>query len=450
MAEIVVIQKGETINAYVPAIAGAQIIRAEDVSEQQKVVEIKSRYDLNVHKDIAPWGDDNMWPTRMLDKAQKSGLFSRNAMTIAAVMYGQGLESFKSVFKDGKEYREPHDNQEILDFIEESELNYWFMEQCNDMATFLNCFSTFHMPKGSMTYPAPKKITKISNLEAEYCRVSMTENGKINTLFYSPGFADDGKYDENNGAKYKIAITRDREQMLKILGKEKVFGYRKKFPLAAGFYYGIPPWACLFTDDSWIDVAITTPKILNSMNRNMTVIKFHIEYTMDYWRFIYSDWDKKSEQLKRILIDEEIVRMNKFLSGVENMGKTYVTFKAVDPVTKKDMPGCTITPLKNNWEKDAYLPNNTAANAEICYYQGIDPSTVGMEKPGGSIGAGSGSDKRVSWNTMNLMMKPLEDTLLSAIRYIHHFNQWPQDIKWTVKREAIVTLDENKETKETK
>jgi hypothetical protein len=448
MSEIIVIESQGSVHAYVPAVAGdTTIVRASDKIQPQKTVEIKSRFDIHVDKDIAPWGDENMWPTRMLKKAQNSGLFSRNTMTIAAVMYGQGLECYKSVMNGSKEERYPVDNEEILEFIEQSELNYWFMEQCNDMATFLNCFSTLHMPVGSTTFKS-KKITKIGNLEAEYCRVSMTEKGISKTLFYSPGFADDGKFEEANGAKYKLAISRNADEMLSILGPEKVFAYRKKFPLAAGFYYGIPPWACLMLDDSWIDVAITTPKILNSMNRNMTVIKFHIEYTMDYWKFIYSDWDKKSEQAKRTLIDEEITRMNKFLSGVENAGKTYVTFKAIDPVTKKELPGCTITPLKSNWEKDAYLPNNTAANAEICYYQGIDPSTVGLEKPGGKLGAGSGSDKRVSWNTMNLMMKPLEDTLLSSIRYVHRFNDWPKEYKWAVKRDAVVTLDNNKETNE--
>jgi hypothetical protein len=451
MREIVVIGNGSsgTINAYVPAIAGAQIVRASDSkTEAAKTVEIKSKYDIekDEHK-ISHWGVDNMYPTTMLKKAQQSGLFSSNAMKIGSMLYGEGLEYGIETIVDKVKVFEPIIDEEIEEFIIESELNNWLQEQSNDMSNFFNCFSLIHMNQKS-TMNQTDKIKKISNLEAEYSRLTKTEKGIIKQILYSPSFADDGTFDNDNGAKYKNAYTSNKEDLLKHLGDDRTFGYRKKFPLSPGYYYAVPPFACLFTKDSWLDVAVATPKILNAINRNMTLIKYHIEYSQEYWKFIYTDWDKKSETRKIELIDQEIIRMNKFLTGIENAGKTYITFKVQDS-QGKDMPGCTVTPLKNTIEKDAYLPNNTAANAEIAYYQGIDPSQIGMETPGGKLGAGSGSDKRVAWNTQNLLLKPMEDCLLSPLNFISNFNGWKKDnhrVVWKIKRSKIVTLDNNKET----
>lgn len=451
MSEIVVIGNGSNgiINAYVPAIAGAQIVRASDTQiEEAKTVEIKSKYDIDKdEEDLAHWGTDNMYPTNMLKKAQSSGLFSRNAMTIASMLYGEGLEYGIERIADGVKVFEPIFLEEIEEFIQESDLNNWLQEQSNDMSNFLNCFSLIHMNQTS-TMNADDKIKKISNLEAEYSRLTKTKKGIIHDIYYSPSFADDGTYNKENGAKYKNAYTNNKEDLKAHIGEERLFAYRKKFPLSPGFYYAVPPFHCLFNDNSWLDVAITTPKILNAINRNMTLIKYHIEYSQDYWKFIFTDWDKKSEAKKIELIDSEIVRMNKFLTGIENAGKTYITFTIKDP-QGKDTPGCTITPLKNTIEKDAYLPNNVAANSEILYYQGIDPAQIGMEKSNGNMGGDSGTNKRVSWNTQNLLLKPMEDCMLSPLNFISNFNDWRAEgmrIKWRIKRTKIVTLDNNRET----
>ena len=74
---------------------------------------------------------------------------------------------------------------------------------------------------------------------------------------------------------------------------------------------------------------------------------------------------------------------------------------------------------------------------------GVDPSVIGAGIPGGKLGAGSGSDKRVAFNILQSLKTADRDITLSILEFIQDFNDWDPKIKFAFENIEITTLDKN-------
>jgi len=126
--------------------------------------------------------------------------------------------------------------------------------------------------------------------------------------------------------------------------------------------------------------------------KNQMTIKYHIEIPDDY--FITGILRQIIRGSKGKLQEPDPWEMNDFLSDVENSGKAFLTFTFFNKFKSEYLSGWKINVIDNKLKDDAYLPDSQAANSEILFAIGVDPCLVGSGIPGGSLGAGSGSDKR--------------------------------------------------------
>lgn len=82
--------------------------------------------------------------------------------------------------------------------------------------------------------------------------------------------------------------------------------------------------------------------------------------------------------------------INKYLAGVDNTGKSLVTL-----VKENSSEWCVqsgkieVVAVDDKLKTGAWVPDSTAADAQIVQGFGIDPSQIGLTQEGGKMGAGS-------------------------------------------------------------
>lgn len=438
---IIIAENGEGMSIFVPAVKGAKVSNlslptSTGIESKSSVKQVDS---LSTEK-YAEWGSDNKYPTNARIKSEKCGVFSQNAFIKTSMFFGQGLQYYKRN-KEGKLVE--HQSNEIDDFIDNSNLPMYLLQALASFNIHFISFAEMRMSRGS-SQNKENKIKAISYLETEWCRKAQMENGHSKNLYYSPEFAEGGVFDDKNGEILPLFYPTTKDNFLKSLGSKRKFAVDIMFPSAGRVYYPNAPWSDLYEKESWLDVAINTPKLINTLHKNLINIKYVIHIPMNYWQFRYPKWETYVAKKRKDLIDKEAENMNDYLAGAKNQHKSFLAHYGFDPVSGKEYPGFKIEPIKDYTQHDAYLPNSTAANAEICYHQGLSPSGIGMQTPGGKLGAGSGSDIRVSTNREVALMSATEFVQLQPIRFIHKWNGWDKDIVWKIYRPFITTLDQDK------
>ena len=150
----------------------------------------------------------------------------------------------------------------------------------------------------------------------------------------------------------------------------------------------------------------------------------------DYFEKRYPNPDYTPEYRERKKM-EKIDDLNTFLTDVDNSGKSIVTFSYYDKQTKQMFPGWEFKVIDNKFKDDAYLPDSQAANSEILFAIGIDPTLIGGDGvPGGKLGGGSGSNKREAFWGLNAEMGIYRAVTLSPFYFIREFNGWDPEVEF--------------------
>jgi hypothetical protein len=131
------------------------------------------------------------------------------------------------------------------------------------------------------------------------------------------------------------------------------------------------------------------------------------------------------------------------LTGSGNAGKSIQSMKIWDADSKTSVSAITITPIDNKLKEGIYLPEAEAANSEILFAFGVDPSLIGAGIPGGKLGAGSGSDKSAAFNILQALYKTNQETSLDPINFVRDYNGWDRTIYPIYERTMLTTLDKN-------
>lgn len=390
------------------------------------------------------WGIDNTWPTAMRQKLECSTLAMQNIYKLSSALYGQGLFYYKETIENGKRVSYEVMDKEIEYFNNNNDIQQYFIDAILDFFTYFNTFSRLVLNQGS-SLNKERKVVAVQRMEPEWCRFKQMDSYGIKELVYSPEFVKNGSIREPKNAKViKTIRSGSLEDFIKNL-KDDYFCLPVHSHSPGRTYYALPPWAALLENGSWLDTVIEIPKVIRSIHKSLVTLKYHIEVPINYFKMRFPEWDKSYNAKKRKeSIDAVLKEFQQKLQGGEEIHKAILTIFDTHEATGEALPSVKITPLQDYLKKDSYLPNAQAANAEICYAQGINPTLAGLDIHGGKIGAGSGSSERVSQNNLNLQMKFFEDIVLQPIRLIAKINKWDPEIKFGFRRLEITTLNQSK------
>ena len=135
------------------------------------------------------------------------------------------------------------------------------------------------------------------------------------------------------------------------------------------------------------------------------------------------------------------------ITSAEAAGKS--VFSLYNDLEKFD--SITIEPIKNYLDSTKDLPNNLAANSEILFAIGIDPSLLGLNMPGAKdLNGGGGSQRRESLKIKQTTITRERLVSLEFAWMISILNGYDEDIyPMYIDVDISQTLDENPTGKKT-
>lgn len=379
------------------------------------------------------WGDDNNWPTMVRKKLEKSSIALPVIYKLVSILYGNGLKYYKVRHEGGKEIKEPFYSPEIEEFFRRNRINMFLISQIVDYKFFMNTFCEIRFNN------LKTKVTGINHLQAEYSRLSI-QNKKTNKIEYIGYSATWSNIDKDNIAKINLYDPLNPDEFWS-KAPHKV-GFHTFFPSPGRSYYAFPFWGGLYRKGGWLDVANDIPEILNNLNKNQIKLKYHIKVPYTYWSSRYPKWDTLTHEKQDELIEDKMKEIDDFLSNTKNAGKSFISHYSVD-MNGKEVAGWNIEAVDDKLDNTAYIPSSEKADEQITQALGYSPSLLGLQPAGGKMGAGSGSDKRESFNAAISLTKVEEDILLEPLYVVRDKNNWGEDIRFTFSHQERQTLDKN-------
>jgi hypothetical protein len=352
-------------------------------------------------KEWAEWGDGDLWPFEFLAKLDKIGVALTGIDINGDMHYGAGVGWFEDeVTEDGKVMKKPVNIKAWNDFEEKTNFNVTHSEVIQSLETFYIAFVEVILTKNK------KNIHSVKCLDTPFCRIGKkNDSGKISKMYFVHDADVAGKdstpinlFDPKNPTKYgKFAL----------ILKYKSFGQP---------YYTTPNINSTFLN-GWADVAIDVPKIIKSIYKNQATLKYHITIPLSALKAEHSNYDELSA-IKQIEIQEnKKSAIDQAITSAERSGISVMSVYN----DLEDMKHIEIEPIKSFLDATSELPNAAAANSEILFSLGTDPSLVGSGMPGGKNLSGSGSDKRESRENKQKNLKRERLVSLQLVKVIKQF-----------------------------
>ncbi len=373
-------------------------------------------------RDWSVWGDDNLFPQNVLADLEGNSIGLRALEKRRNVHFGRGIVAYRNVKSaDGTMTKEIVTDGPVKEFFRLNQINLQWIDLIGGLEIFANGWIEFILNK------AKTQINRCSILDPAYCRHSMMDLKvlRIEKTFYSANWPLPSE-------EYLTAIPTFNPAKYEP-GKpypDSKFTYPVFYRSFNKSYYSLSIWNGV-RQSGWMAIANKVPALKKAIMENQMTIKYHVEIPDHYFakRYPISDYTKEQRETE---IQRKIEELNDFLTNVENSGKSLVTFSYYNEQLQKEFPGWQIHVIDNKLKDDAYLPDSQAANSEILFAIGVDPSLIGASSvPGGKMASsGSGSDKREAFWSLNAECGPYREITLQPLYFIRDFNRWGDDIEF--------------------
>lgn len=392
----------------------------------------------------APWGKNNDWPQLIIESIRKYGIGLNGLKFNRNLLHGKGVKLLQNGV-DGKlapQLVEPTNHPEINQLLKRSKLKRYFREAANDFEYHSINFAQVILTKNF------QKVDRIVRTDPADCRFQVMNpaTNRIEKVFLSSKWADGVPHThESVEPLWLIDPLMDPDEVRAWAKKNKIYKFVLpcRDTMTGSKYYPFKAWHAII-ENGWLDVALAVPELKKALFDNQMTIKYHIEIPEGYWRAKYSQekWGNYSNKKKDELRSETLDKVNDWLTGPTNTGKTLMTFYDVDEMGNK-LPQVTVTAVDDKMKDGAYIPDTQNANIEILGSMDIDPTLAGFGFAGSKLGAGSGSDKRVAFNLRTSMKTSDRDVVLEPFDFAWEYNKFDPKLRLAFVDHTLTTLDEN-------
>lgn len=396
---------------------------------------------------VASWGKANDYPQKVMEAVKKNGSASSALRFLTRAHYGNGIILHNESQADENGKKAPAllnlaDFPDVNAFFKLNQIPRFAKETILDLEWWSLAFPEYIL---SDNYEQINRVKRHKTAWSRYEAMN-AENGLIENLFVSQKFgAGTVQLDSKFVATIPIIDSywsADEVKEYCKANKIKKFVRPVYYPLLDEAYYPESPWHSI-TKSGWLDIANSIPEYKKALFNNQVSIKYLIEIDERYFKNVYSDW-LDIDSSKRIAIRTTLIdAINDSLGGNANAGKSIQSMKFVDD-NGLQISAITITAIDDKLKEGVYLPEASAANSEILVAAGVDATLIGGAGiPGGSLGAGSGSDKREAFTILSALMKTNRETSMEPLEFIQQYNKWDPSIKFGFESTILTTLDKN-------
>lgn len=395
--------------------------------------------------DIAFWGPDNKYPENFLRALRLNGSGGAGLRFLKATHYGQGFHFYKSETENGKLQKKivslKDTSSEIKAFWKRNRMERFWNEHIADLETFYLAQPEFILSKDFNT------IYSTRRLQASKCRYQKInkKTGLIENLYFchnwNSSITPDSEYVE------KIPVIDSywsAEQVKEYCKKKKIYKFVMPtfYPLMNETYYPEADWHAVF-HNGWMDVANSIPEFKKALFANQINVKYIVHISEEYFKRTYgADWLEYTPEKRKEIRDQLTDAIDEHLSGNKNAGKSIQSVTYLDH-NGNWVKGIEVEAVDNKLKDGTYLPEASAANSEIMFALGVDPSLLGAGIPGGKMNTGSGSDKREAFSILTSLFKSKREISLYPWQFIRDYNGWDEDLEGGFGNIELTTLDSN-------
>lgn len=389
------------------------------------------------HEKYIPFGNDDQLPYEMKRLIDGDEVTAQCLNFNVTALYGAGVYTGE-------------DDTQAEQWISRQALPMYVLDQATDMQLYYFAVSVVILSADG------KQINRLVHKEAPYCRLAEADKfGKIPFVYYANWHGSAPKPEEIE--KIPLLDMRDPLGDLKVrMGldvdpktgrmrpatRERKFAVVSRFPTAGCQYYPVPYWSSILRGGSYDEKRLISVGKRAKL-RNHTSVKYLVEVQNDYYSRIcqeegLTDPEKIQERVRR---EKENIR--KFLSGLENSDKVWVSKYYISP-DGHEQRDIRINVIDGKKEGGEWAEDIQAAANTICFAFGVHPNMVGAV-PGKAQTNNSGSDKRELYTMKQALLKPMKDILLTALRLCFAYNGFRGNP--TLPMIQLTTLDEHRDAK---
>ena len=271
-----------------------------------------------------PFGADDQLPYAMINMIGKDEILAQNQCFNFLTCYGGGLKYVD--YNTEKPTRDP----EIKRFYDRNFLPAFWIDQITDFKYFYFAVAVIILSRDG------SKIVQIRHKEACNCRFEKAENGRIGHIFYGD-FRDKAPAKDAVEVLPLLDLVDPLGDLLVRMGKEpgndgicrertkdRKFAIVMRFPTPGLQYYPVPYYTSIFRGH-WYDIKQLIGIGKKAKLRNSISVKYLVEVHRDYWNRLCTDEGIVDPQKKAERIKAEKENIVKFISGIENSGKVWIT-----------------------------------------------------------------------------------------------------------------------------
>ena len=389
------------------------------------------------HEKYIPFGNDDQLPYEMKRLIDGDEVTAQCLNFNVTALYGAGVYTGE-------------DDTQAEQWISRQALPMYVLDQATDMQLYYFAVSVVILSADG------KQINRLVHKEAPYCRLAEADKfGKIPFVYYGNWHGSAPKPEEIE--KIPLLDMRDPLGDLKVrMGldvdpktgrmrpptRERKFAVVSRFPTAGCQYYPVPYWSSILRGGSYDEKRLISVGKRAKL-RNHTSVKYLVEVQNDYYSRICQEEGLTDPEKIQARVRREKENIRKFLSGLENSDKVWVSKYYISP-DGHEQRDIRINVIDGKKEGGEWAEDIQAAANTICFAFGGHPIMVGAV-PGKAQTNNSGSDKRELYTMKQALLKPMKDILLTALRLCFAYNGFRGTP--TLPMIQLTTLDEHRDAK---
>ena len=427
------------------AVSGGGIVR---FSGQQKTKETPHSYpkiypETTDTDDWCNWGEDNLYPKRLMEKVEKVGAATGGLEILISAHYGTGIKIYELFETEGDatfKERIPSSVPEVYDFFDRTNFELVISDIIADYETFGVAFPEFILsPNGNI-------IISVMRHKATDCRFQKPKNGVIEKVLINSAWGESTFKKEDTIAVPCFSMNLSPNEIKAECQKR---GIRKFIvpivnTLTIEKVYPSVGWHSAYKS-GWIDVVLSIPEFKKFMYEQQFNFKYLIHIADDYFlhRYGRDEWEQFDSEKKESLREELISKIDEEMRGTKAGGKSIISPFFRDKNTGELIKGIQIDEVPQTLASGEFLPDASAGNSEVLFAMGVDPALLGAGVPGGKNLSGSGSDKREAYTILCSRLPRKHARTLFVFRIIQKWNGWNPDLVAKFPNINLTTLDKN-------
>lgn len=392
-------------------------------------------------------------PYDIINNVMRNITMASNLEFKSQIAYGEGL--MIHLRRRNKETGEvelieqlPSEQPEIFEWLEMNNYNNVLMEIINDLRTFHDAFVQYVFSKDG------KQIVQIKALEAACSQI--TEIDKTSGQSEWHGYTDDWlRIDQDEvvvtpllskqyplyDLQQRMGIIPDADGTKKV-GKDRVFVQHIMMPSPGRFYYGHPYYWSAFKS-GWFDFNNTIIEFKKNLVHNEMSVKHVVYIRKNFWDELYQRRGLGSADVsgRKNVQDEYLQFIDRYLSGVENVGTTLVSDYQQDFTKGVAIKDIIIENLDQERKGGDYIEDSEESSNMLCYAMGVHSSILGNSP--GKTKTINGTEARELFMIQQTLSKFIQTRALEPLNIVARINGWNRDLVFSIGNLQLVTLDQN-------